>query len=78
MLGGFGGFAADVIVKVTARKDNRADSAVDQHRDTDRLVAASKPGLNQRRVLVLDVVSERAGGTRAFDLAAWGASSRLG
>lgn len=38
-------------MKVTARKDDRADSAVDQHRDTDKPVAASKPGLNQRRFL---------------------------
>lgn len=75
-MGGFGGFAADVIVKVTARKDDRADSAVDQYRDTDKPVAASEPRLNQRRLgfSICGVCS----GTRALDLAAGDASSRLG
>lgn len=46
-------------MKVTARKDDRADSAVDQHRETGRPVAALKPGLNQRRDL--DVVCVQSG-----------------
>lgn len=61
MLGGFGGFAADVIVKVTARKDDRADSAVDQHKAQGHRQArrSVEAGINTKLVSRCDVVCRR-------------------